>query len=261
LKFHDQEERMLVAIETYFLKALKSVFPTGTTVTMGPAAIPGTSNVPLVEIVASRFSFVPEKTTEENSDEPPGRSPAFELRVQSFPTDGTMRDFVLPADATGEIVEVQAPPGRLLTRGDDYQIDGRTIRFYRAPAKATIGVSARLRGARVRGYQQRFAGQADVNVRIWTSERVRTDELSRTALATVLIAAENVGVLDASDPKTPSVTMRLLRASASLTAIRRNFESSFHTAVLEIVLRGELEQTVMLGAPEPEGIIREVLPA
>lgn len=248
---------MLVAIETYFLKALQTAFPSGVLLTSGPAAVPSDANTPTLEVVASQFTFIPEKPAEGDT-EAPARSPAFEFRMQFFPADGIVRDFVLPAEAKGDIVEVQAPPGRLLTRGDEYQVDDRTIRFYRPPAQLAPGVVVRLRGNRVRGYQQRFAGQADLFVRIWSRDRAKTDELSRSVLSTVLIAAENLGVLEAVDAKNPNITLRMLRARAAVPILRRGFEATFYTATVEIVLRGELEQCVALGAAEEEGIIREV---
>lgn len=248
---------MLVAIETYFLKALQTAFPSGVLLTSGPAAVPSTATSPILEVVASQFTFVPEKPSEGDT-ETPARSPAFEIRTQSFPTDGVVRDFSLPAEAIGDIVEVQAPPGRLVTRGDEYQVDGRTIRFYRPPAQLAPGVVVRLRGTRVRGYQQRFAGQADLVVRVWSRDRDTTDKLSRTVLSTVLVAAENLGILEAVDEKNPNISLRLLRARAAVPTLRRGFEATFYTAVVEIVLRGELEQSVTLGTAEEEGIIREV---
>lgn len=250
---------MLVAVESYFLNALKAAFATGPVITAGPSAGPSSDTESLIEIVASRLTLVPEKGAEEG--EPAGRSPAFCTRMHPFTADGKMDDFLLPADQTGEVVEVQSPAGHLMRRGDEYLVAGRAIRFYTPPAKGTDAVVVRVRGARARGYEQRLAGQIDLAIRVWAKERSRADDLARRALAAALIAATDLGILDGSDPATPAVSLRLLRAVTSLTGLGRAFAASgtkFHTTDLEFTLRGELEQTVALSAPEPEGIIREV---
>lgn len=248
---------MLAAIETYFLNALKSAFPTGATLGTGPSAPPSNAQLPFIEMVASRLSFVPEKPNAEEG-EAPERAAVFDTQIQQFAADGAIRDFAIPDNLQGEIVEVQSPPGQLVTRGNDYFIEGKRVRFYKPPAPAAIAVIARIRGERVRGYQQRFTGRADAFVRVWAKDRAVADTLSRTVMSTVLVAAENIGILEVPSEKTPGATLRLLRATAAVAAIRRNFEASSHNVTLDLVLQGELEQNVVLGAPEQEGVIREV---
>jgi hypothetical protein len=251
---------MLAAIETYFWNTLKTVFPTGTNVVAGPTAGPTTSMTTLVEIIASQLVFVPDEG-EEKSAQPKGRGPAFHTQVLTFPGDGRNCNFLIPANETGDVIEVQSPRGRLVTRGDDYVIEGRTIGFYNAPAQRTDAVVARLRGARARGYEQKQMCQIDMDIRIWAKELAVADELARTALTKVLEAADNMGIVDASNAATPNVTMRLLRANASFKSLRHGLQSKspkWYTVNIDFVVRGELEQTLVLGEPEPTGIIREV---
>lgn len=253
---------MLALVETYFLDALKAAFPSGASVTGGPFMGPSSRAAPLIEIVASALSFAGEGRDEpEDPADPAASAPAYITRTRRFASNGKSKDFALPADEAGEVIEVQSPPGLLRARGDDYLVEGKTIRFYTAPAKAAEAVVARLRGARARGYERRRPCVIDLCVRVWAEERARADELSRKALAAVLTAAPDMGVLDASDPTTSAVSVRLLRADLAFSALRRGVETKgalFHYIDIELRLRGQLEQIVALGESEQEGIIREV---
>jgi hypothetical protein len=249
---------MLPAVEAHFLSALGSVLPAGTSLTAGPSAGPSAGAVALVEVIASRLSLLPAA-----GDERAGaRNPAFLVLTHSFPSDGAARDFLVPEDVVGDVVEVESPPGRPLKRGDDYLVEGRGIRFYRPPARADVAVLARVRGERRRGYEQVEPCRIDLAVRVWANERGRADDLAAASLAAVLVAAEDLGNVDGGFTSQPAVRLRLLRAAAAMTALARSVDTLegalFHRADIELILRGDLEQIVTLGEPALEGVIREV---
>ncbi len=251
---------MLAAVESYFFNVLKTVFPTGTTISAGVTVGPTSPMTTLVEIIASQLVFVPDEG-EEKSVQLQARGPAYFTRVLTFPGDAQNCNFEIPATETGEVIEVQSPRGRLVTRGNDYVVEGRKIGFYNAPGQRADAVVVHLRGARARGYEQKQTCQISLDIRTWAKEQAEADELARTALATGLIAAENMGIIEASNVSTPSVTMRLLRANASFQGLRHGLQSKspkWFATDIDFVVRGELEQMVVLGEPEPTAIIREV---
>lgn len=249
---------MLVAIESYFHDALRPAIPDEVDVATGPSRGPGADATLLVEVFASGLKL----DLPQGEDLAALREPAFFTQVQQWKADGKRVDFVVPESVPGQVVEVESPPGRPLRRGDDYTLDGRTVRLYRPPAAADVGVVALLRGERATGFLERRRCELTLHTRAWAREAHAADTLLAAALPAALVATSDLGNLDAALPADSSVRLRLLRPVASLVGITRSAEllgdTVFFRAQADFLLRGELEQLVTLGEPEPQGIIREV---
>jgi hypothetical protein len=249
---------MLVTVESYFHDALKSALPGDVDVATGPSLGPAAEVAQLVEVTAPSLKL----TLPQGDDLTARREPAFRFEVHRWSADGKQVDFTLPADAEGQVVEVEAPPGYPLRRGDDYMLEGRTVRFYRPPAQADVAVVAFLRGERALGFLERSPCDISLVIRAWSQEQGASDKLLSSALSAVLIASSGMGNLDDSASDESGVRIRLLRPSMVLVGISRGAEllqeKQFFRAQAEFLIRGELEQLVAVGEPEPTGIIREV---
>lgn len=249
---------MLVAIESYFHDALRAAVPDTVEVTTGPSRGPGAEALPRVEVSASQLKL----ELPQGEDLTAAREAAFFTHVQRWPSDGTRVDFLLPEKLPGQVVEVESPPGRPLRRGDDYTVEGRTVRCYRPPAAADVGVVAIVRGARAAGFLERRRCEVTLVTRAWGEDAHAADALLAGVLPAALIASGDLGNLDAGFPEDSGVRLRLLRPVVSLVALSRGLEQEGDArafrAQAEFLVRGELEQLVTLGEPEPEGLIREV---
>ncbi|NOK17264.1 hypothetical protein [Corallococcus carmarthensis] len=249
---------MLVSVETFFHDALLSSLPDGVTVSTGPSLGPTPEVAQLVEVIASGLKLA----LPGSEDLTVRREPAFLFGVHRWKANGTQLDFVLPDDVVGQVVEVESPPGYPLRRGDEYAVEGRTVRFYRPPAQADVAVVARLRGAQASGFLERASCDIPLVLRAWSQEPGAADRLLSSALTPVLIAATGMGNLDNAASEDSGVRIRLLRPSVVLVGLTRGAEllqeKRFFRAQAEFLIRGELEQLIAVGAPEPTGIIREV---
>ncbi|WP_164013164.1 hypothetical protein [Pyxidicoccus trucidator] len=249
---------MLVAIESYFHDALLAAVPDTVDVTTGPSRGPGAEATLLVEVFASGLKL----ELPQGEDLAAQRETAFFTQVQRWKTDGKRVDFVVPATALGQVVDVESPPGRPLRRGDDYALEERTVRLYRPPASAEVGVVAFLRGERAAGFRERRRCEVSLVTRAWGRDAHAADTLLASVLPATLIASSDLGNLDAGLADDSGVRLRLLRPVMSLLGIQRSGEQRGETffcrAQAEFLLRGELEQLVTMGEPEPEGLIREV---
>lgn len=250
---------MLVTLEHYFHDALKAVLPGDVEVLTGPSLGPIDANVTqLVEVSAPslKLALPPE------DDLTAGREEAFHAQVHRWSADGKQVDFVLPDSARGELVEVESPPGRPLSRGDDYMLEGRTVRCYQPPAQAEVAVVAFLRGERAQGFLERRPCEISLVTRAWGREHGVADRLLSSALAAVQVASTGLGNLEDADSDGSGVRVRLLRPAMTLLGFSRGAEplhdTTFFCARAEFLIRGEFEQLVAVGEPEPTGIIREV---
>ncbi|MFP2927661.1 hypothetical protein ACLESO_21190 [Pyxidicoccus sp. 3LG] len=249
---------MLVSVETFFHDALMSALPGDVDVATGPSLGPAADVTQLVEVTAASLKLA----LPEGEDPTARREPAFHFGVHRWRTDGKQVDFVLPEGAQGQVVEVESPPGHPLRRGDDYQVEGRTVRLYRPPAQAEVAVVAFLRGASAAGFLERAPCDIPLIIRAWSQEHGVADKLLSSALSAALVASSDMGNLDDSASDESGVRIRLLRPSMVLVGLARGaellHEKRFFRAQAELLIRGELEQLVAVGEPEPTGIIREV---
>ncbi|WPB72656.1 hypothetical protein KYC5002_26745 [Archangium violaceum] len=246
---------MLAAIEHHFLTALDAALADTVYLKTGPSTGPSPSMTELVEVFASRL----EPSRLEGDSLTEGREPAFLTQVQRWTADGTTSDFEVPADVWGDVIEVQSPPGQPASRGDDYALEGRRVRFFRPPTGEVVAI---LRGGPARGFQAKQLAEVSLSIVVWGGTIERTDELFGEVLAAALAATVGLGHFEAGLPANSGVRLRLLRPVAALTGITRGREKlgrkQLVCASAKLLLRGELEQTVALGTAEAQGLIEKI---
>lgn len=253
---------MLAALENLLLPALKGAVGDHAEVLGGPAGAPPDGSQDRVTVFASRLDRgLPAPGGADDQGDPNGdetRDPAF-LGWQGTLTasaDAPL-DFPLPAEAEGELAEVQSPPGHLLGAGDAYLLDGRTLRFFRAP---TAPLLARTRGARSAGYRARSAGRIALAVAAWSQDGAALDRLLAHSLGAVLAAFESLDVIELGGAP-PLLGVRLLHPRIRLEALERQADPlapAWLLGRLHCQLSGELELALRLGAAEPQGRIASV---
>jgi hypothetical protein len=249
---------MLATVETFYRNALQALLPPLFEVTPGPAVGPRADTKRLVELSAESLALTPP----EGADPTALREPAWFTQELRFRADGRTTDFLLPADARGEVVEVESPPGHPVRRGDAYALEGRVLRFYRAPEQAEQAVWVLLRGERARGYTERCPCELRLVTSAWAKTSAEVDGLLSTVLAGVLNASTRLGTLEGAGLPNLGVRLRLLRPVATLQELSRSSERvanlDWFRARARFLVRGELEQVVVVGQPEPVGLIRQV---
>lgn len=246
---------MLGALENLLLPALRETLGANQDLQGGPTGAPSQGDS-RVAIHATRLCRA--RSTPENDGSPPTRDPA-SLGWQGTLTSDAAHplDFPLPAEAVGELAEVQSPPGRILSTGDAYLLDGRTLRFFRAPPDKVV---ARTRGTRSAGYRERSEGRIDLELRVWAKDREAIDTLLARSLQSVLATFESINVIDLTGVP-PGFGLRMTRPRLELTDITRNADTAAPAWLLGLAscrLHGELELALALGAPEEEGRIADV---
>ncbi|WP_141323106.1 hypothetical protein [Myxococcus sp. AB025B] len=252
---------MLLAIESYFHDVLRAAMPESVEVSAGPSKGPSTDIDAGVEVIATRMRLA----LPEGDDLTSLRQPSYFAQVFRWAGDGIRKDFALPANAAGQVVEVESPPGRPLRRGDDYVVEESMLRLYRAPATASEAVVAYLRGSRAAGFLERRRCEVRLSILVWVKTAVGdAAPLMSRALAATLAASADMGNLEDenTDAETSGVRLRLLQPQATLVDVQRTLElqdaTAYFRAQANFLVCGELEQLVSLGTPESEGIILEV---
>ena len=205
------------------------------------------------------------------------RSPARLVRRLALTADrqrdAAGRSFVLPDDAYDEriddIAEVTVA-GRQLRAGGDYLRDGRTIHCLRDPGGSP---SLRILGAPAPGYVEHHMARIEVVLRSWgpadtpwAEQASAADALLTRAAGIALGALAGMDVVDVAADSDAGLELRLLRPRAHLaqvrTAARQGDAVVGPCSHARLLLRGDLEMTLVRGVPVPEdgGRIREVLP-
>lgn len=247
---------MLGVIDELLRAALAEVLPAGTEVVAGQAVPAFTGAKARVSVAATPLV----RRVPEGADEPAeARDPAFYTeRYIVAAKAATPRDVTLPAGATGQVAEVQHPPGRLLRPGDGYAAEGRTVHFYRAPQG---NVTVQTRGDRVRGYAEKHPCRVEVNLTCWAKIGSAADTLISSALAAVLARIAELDVIDLANGER-GLSLRILKPIARMSSLERAAEfvgkDTWTRCSAGLTLCGELELVVALGAPEPAGIIERI---
>jgi hypothetical protein len=242
---------MLRALERYLQPLVQAALPGGTSVVTGPYEPAGSGAVVLH---AHTLRVEPPPADADGDD------PGHLVEYVTWPADGQIRDFALPQAVTGELVEVESPPGMLVKAGDGYYLENRTIRFYRAPAAAAPAVRARIRGAQAAGYSRRQRCTMRLDLAVWAASMTTADDRLDVVLQTALAALITVPILEADPVAGTGVSLRMMSPRVLLAGMRRavHTEPSLFHAHAEIELRAELDLMVAHGAPEPVGIIDQV---
>jgi hypothetical protein len=247
---------MLYALENLLVPALRATLPAAVGVAVGPPVEVPPASGERVDLIAAdlRVKVNPSEPLE-------AREPTFLFQVQKWGADGTIKDFALPSEAKGEVFEVESPPGHPVRRGEDYAVDGKTLRFYRPPAAAATAVTATLRTGPATGFQERRPCTAQLSITTWGTDFPRTDHLLDQALSVVLATCVGLGTLEAQGLEA-GIRMRLLRPALVLEQIDRSQfkagEKWAPRAVARLRLEADLELVVALGTPEPEGIMEKI---
>jgi hypothetical protein len=242
---------MLRALERYLQPLVQAALPDGAGVVTGPYQPAGNGAV----VLHAHTLRVEPPPAEAEGDEP-----GHVVEHVTWPANGQIRDFVLPQAVTGELVEVESPPGILVKARDAYYLEDRTIRFYRAPAAATPAVRARIRGAEAAGYSRRQRCTMGLDLAAWATSITTADDRLGIVLHTTLAALIAVPILEANPVAGTGVSLRIISPRVLLAGLRRAIHDApplFH-AHAELELRAELDLMVAHGAPEPVGIIEQV---
>ncbi|WP_224241983.1 hypothetical protein [Hyalangium gracile] len=249
---------MLYALENLLAAALDEAFPDDVKVSPGAPTTTPAAGEQRVEVTVSKLDVLPA-----GEDPLAAREPAFFSSVQRWDADGTTRDFTLPAGVEGEVTEVESPAGRMLSRGQDYQVDGTTLRFYRPPAKGKGTVVATLRTGAASGFHERRPCQLRLTLAAWAPKLEDADALLDKALAVVLTRCAGLGTLESEHLEDSGVRMRLRQPKVLLEGFERT-RTQVRTrwaprAAAHLRVLAELELTVATGAPEPQSRIEKIL--
>jgi hypothetical protein len=248
---------MLYALENLLADALTTALPRTVKVRAGPGYAAPTKDQECVDVAAWGVESL--RPSSEASEA--GREPAFLTRQQRWDADGEARDFTLPEGVEGEVLEVESPPGHPMRGGEHYQVEGRTLRFYRPPAAGEGAVVATLRTGEAEGYHERRPCQGRLTVVAWADGFPRTDELLDQALAVVLRTSVDAGTLEARHLG-DGVRLRLLSPTVALESVERTQEKVSTRlaprAEARLRLWGHLELTVAVGPAEPASRIEEL---
>lgn len=245
---------MLAAVENSLIAVLRAAVSAGVNVQAGPVRDRVTE---LIALCAQRLVLLP--STSEQADPEAARAGARLLRIETQTADGTKRDFGI--SQAGELTEVESPPGRVLTPGDDYLVSGRTVNLFVPPPRDQV-IAFHLLGESVRGYTEKLPCRIEISLTVYASAREQLDALLATGLSAILRALVELPRIEAELPKDSGVRMRLLRPSAGLAGIQRSAglleKKEFLMAVAQFVLHGDLETTVAMGGDERTGTIKQV---
>jgi hypothetical protein len=249
---------MLSAVENLLEAPLRNALGDAAALVFARATELAPGSAPQVALLARQLTRRSPPLADDDNE---GREAAFvssSVDLVASPTDP--RRFNLPPDAPGVIAEVQSPAGHVLPPGDAFTIEAGALLFNVAPP-APVRVS--FRGERSRGYVERAAAQIEIEIGVRADSGEAADGLLSRALAAVLgvFAGRDVVDLSGADPA-DGLSLRLLRPIARLVRIDRDQESIdatlWHRQIASVIVRGELELTLNLGAPTPTSTIREL---
>jgi hypothetical protein len=238
---------MLDALENFLVQAIRPALPQGLNLIAGPTAPPATGQQ--VNLIAALRVLAACDASK--------RDPAYFVQAWPFSGDGQQRDFPLPAEAAGELQEVQFGSGHLASRGDEYWLESRQLRFYRAPQGP---FQALLRGPKAQGYQEIQPCRIDLEIQAWAAQAA-ADALLAPALAAVLSVFAKQDALELARLSAPSFSLRLLKPTAGLQRLDHEasgMEGKMVRASAYLKIQGELELALALGVAAPEGVILSI---
>lgn len=247
---------MLRELEDFLVPAIATAMPPPVAIQRGPFVVanPWPADQRTLVVHARRLRPTPPAPTAEDD------GPAFLWREQTWPTDGVTDAFELPDKTEGQIYEVEAPPGLPAVRGDDFLVESRTIRFYRAPATGTPGVLARLRTADAHGYARRQLCIIELDVSAYADGLDHADPMLATAAQVVLAALTRTPRLVLPSVTGVDVLVRLLEPRTTLTEIERTIvePAGAFRASVRLELTGRLDLLVAQGDPAPTSVIEQL---
>ncbi|MEX1367820.1 MAG: hypothetical protein AB1Z98_32125 [Nannocystaceae bacterium] len=248
---------MLRALETFLSAPVDAALPGNVDVELGPYYVPTSwpNNLRVVLIHARRLEVLTAPPPQDDD------APAFLLETATWPSDGLTSTFVLPGSISGTIYEVEAPPGIAAVRGDDYQVEGDTLRFYRAPTSGNPGVMARVRTDDAYGYTRRRLCAITLQVASYAEFLDDVDSAFSIALQVVLAQLTRVPRLELPVVPGLDVLLRVLEPRASIVEIERFRVEGIEPpcAVATLRVEGRLDMLVANGVPDPTSLIESIV--
>ncbi len=248
---------MLNTLEDYLLTALRQLHPKELTIRAGPPSPPATTDRQLLTIAAVTLQLSQLDAGEENNDR---REPAFFSQRFELTTDGRQVDFSLPTGASGQLAAVESPPGKIARPGDDYRLEGNTLKFYRAPAQQVI---VQMRGERARGYQETLPCRIAIELAAWAETAQQADNLLLPSVAAALSCFVERDVLELAQNDQTGIRVRLCKPLLGMHSIERSVEqvaqARYLRSLARLQLNGQLELTLTLGAPLPMSVIEQIV--
>jgi uncharacterized ubiquitin-like protein YukD len=241
---------MLTVLENFLLIAVSPALPTTTKVVAGMMQPPSATECPLVNVIANKLQTLSIANNDENK-----RNAAFFNQRINLTGDSKKLDFSLPNNVNGDILEVELTTGRLAKPRDDYWQDGQLLHFYQAPSTA---FSVLVKDKPARGYQELTPCTVNLSIEVWGDTLNTTDNLLSPALAATLTALTELDRIELARLDNAGFSLRLLKPIAELSGLERHptTNSTLFCSTAQLLLRGELEMTLALGTPAPQGIIQ-----
>ena len=245
---------MIHSLEKQLTSLLKKVLPDGVDLEAGPAFPPHYTTRRQVSVAISGLNI-------DNSDHRFGAETDRQFDTVSFisthalPVVGNQQNFTLPDNVLGEISEVECPAGYLLKRGDDYQIEGRVLRFNAVPQHDLL---VSLRGEKCRGYQERTACDLLLSIDVWAKQAGMVDEMVHLSISEILRYFADINVVKFSSDS--GVFYRVLDPVIKLMSVDRKVDKVGNTrfihSVAHLSIVGCFELNVFVGDLERQNIMQ-----
>jgi hypothetical protein len=249
---------MLTRLEALLDTPLRTALGSAASLVFSAGDKPPDDQKAQIALLATRLSRA---AVSPDSDAATSREPACASTMLTLKAEATdPRLFTLPPGAGSRVAEVQSPPGRLLPQADAWVADAAGLHLLSAP---TAPVRAMLRGSTVRGYQERWAAQIDLNLVAWASQPGTASDLLGQCLAVVLGALFELDLVDLQEaPPDGGLSLRLLKPVARLLDVERSIatagNASWHRVAARLQIDGELVQCLSMGVADPVATIRQI---
>lgn len=249
---------MLALLEKKLHGAVKEALAGRVKVTCGPTTGPSSRTEHKVVVEVRGFEA---STASGGQEILAGRERAWRRRTHTWNASGTEKNFRLPEDVHGSVVEAQAPPGHPVLMGDDCFVDGAILRFYHPPPKGKPGVAAVLRGDPAKGYQESRTCRIEAGLTVWSKKMQDADRLFARSFNGLLAAFVDMGTIRA--PRDDSgVALCLTKPVAVPCSMERSREkigrAQFYRVTAAIAIFCALDICIALGAAEPNGRIQAI---
>lgn len=246
---------MLRALELYLSPFVAAELPADVELVRGPFLVenPWAADRRVVGIHALRLDpheLPPPQTADR---------PAFTFQAATWPIAPGIASFTLPPALVGELFEVEAPVGYLVKPGDDYYLDGTTIRFFHAPT-GPGQVLARVRASAAAGHARRGAATLTLDVSAYGRDPATADPLFETVTQVVLTRLAGAPYLALSSVAGLDTLVRFVDFRAHVRYIERKLSGYENVVVCttRVELVGELDVVVATGAAAPVDRIAEI---
>ncbi|MCP4162120.1 MAG: hypothetical protein GY760_18765 [Deltaproteobacteria bacterium] len=178
-----------------------------------------------------------------------------------FDTTGKKQDFELPADIEGDVTEIEVPLGFTVKPGDDYFIEGNTLKFYHAPKEAKKGVAVFFKGEKAKGYIENNTYKINIRLDACCKELSDADAVFSKSLNTLMASFVDMGTIRSEEDET-GVKYRILKPVIHLKTIERKSEgikkTISYSITSDIILLCQLETSIALGKELPGSIIEKI---